>query len=115
MKYLSPCDKLFSGCEQRQSRAEVQRFGDCVHPDDRTHHPDDGDTRKDLLWIQVDHLPRRFHYFKSPLLSDISNPRDYNGKGKVVPVLLTENHAMKAYWESRGIAPRFLDLGTRWR
>jgi hypothetical protein len=22
---------------------------------------------------------------------------------------------MKAYWESRGIAPRFLDLGTRWR
>jgi hypothetical protein len=38
-------------------------------------------------------------------------------KGKVVPVLfrLTDHHAMKAYWESGGIAPRFLDVGTRWR
>jgi hypothetical protein len=28
------------------------------------------------------------------------------GKGKVVPVfLLTENHAMKAYWGSGGIIP----------
>jgi hypothetical protein len=26
---------------------------------------------------------------------------------------LTERHAMKAYWESGGIAPRILDLGTR--
>jgi hypothetical protein len=38
------------------------------------------------------------------------------GKGKVVPVLfLTEHHAMKTYWGSGGIAPRILDLGTRWR
>jgi hypothetical protein len=22
---------------------------------------------------------------------------------------------MKAYWENGGIAPRFIDLGTRWR
>jgi hypothetical protein len=30
-------------------------------------------------------------------------------KGKVVPVLLlTEHHAMKAYWGSRGIAPLIL-------
>jgi hypothetical protein len=37
-------------------------------------------------------------------------------EGKVVPVLsLTEHHAMKAYWESGGIAPRVLYLGTRWR
>jgi hypothetical protein len=27
------------------------------------------------------------------------------GKGKVVLVLLTQHHAMKAYWGSRGIAP----------
>jgi hypothetical protein len=31
------------------------------------------------------------------------------GEGKV------ENHSMKAYWGSGGIAPRILDLGTRWR
>jgi hypothetical protein len=30
------------------------------------------------------------------------------GKGKVVPVILTEHHAMKAYWGSEGIAPRIL-------
>jgi hypothetical protein len=29
-------------------------------------------------------------------------------KGKVVPVLLTEHDAMKAYWESGGIAPFIL-------
>jgi hypothetical protein len=35
---------------------------------------------------------------------------------KVVPVLFfTEHHAMKAYWGSRGIPPRILDIGTRWR
>jgi hypothetical protein len=28
---------------------------------------------------------------------------------------LTEHHAMKAYWENGGIAPRILDPGTRWR
>jgi hypothetical protein len=28
---------------------------------------------------------------------------------------LTKHHAMKAYWGSVGIAPRILDLGTRWR
>jgi len=26
-----------------------------------------------------------------------------------------ELYAMKAYWESGGIAPSILDLGTRWR
>jgi hypothetical protein len=34
-------------------------------------------------------------------------------KGKFVPVLLTEHHAMKTYWASGGIAPRILELGTR--
>jgi hypothetical protein len=28
---------------------------------------------------------------------------------------LTEHHAMKAYWGSGGIAPRILELDTRWR
>jgi hypothetical protein len=28
---------------------------------------------------------------------------------------LTDHHAMKAYWESGGIARRILDIGTRWR
>jgi hypothetical protein len=38
------------------------------------------------------------------------------GKGKVVLVLsLTDQHAMKAYWENGGIIPCILDLGTRWR
>jgi hypothetical protein len=36
-------------------------------------------------------------------------------KGKAVPVLLTDSHAMKAYWGSRDIVPRILNLGTRWR
>jgi hypothetical protein len=36
-------------------------------------------------------------------------------KGKVVPVLLAEHHVMKAYCGNGGIAPRILDLGTRWR
>jgi len=31
------------------------------------------------------------------------------------PCALTEHHAMKVYWGSRGIAPRILDLGTRWK
>jgi hypothetical protein len=30
------------------------------------------------------------------------------GKCKVAPVLLTEHDDMKAYWGSRGIAPRIL-------
>jgi hypothetical protein len=29
-------------------------------------------------------------------------------KGKVVPVLLTEHHAINAYWGSGGIAPLIL-------
>jgi len=29
-------------------------------------------------------------------------------KSKVIPVLSTEHHAMKAYWGSGGIAPRIL-------
>jgi len=28
---------------------------------------------------------------------------------------LTKHHTMKTYWRSWGIAPRILDIGTRWR
>jgi hypothetical protein len=28
---------------------------------------------------------------------------------------LTKHHAMKTHWGSGGVAPRILDLGTRWR
>jgi hypothetical protein len=37
------------------------------------------------------------------------------GKVKVVPVLLTEQRALKAYWVTGSIAPRILDLDARWR
>jgi hypothetical protein len=30
-------------------------------------------------------------------------------------LFLTDHHAMKAYWEIGGIAPRTPDLDTRWR
>jgi len=36
-------------------------------------------------------------------------------KGKVVPELLTEHHAMNMYWGSGDTAPRILDLGTKER
>jgi len=36
-------------------------------------------------------------------------------KVKVKLSLLTEHHAMKAYWWSGRITPRILDLGTSWR
>jgi hypothetical protein len=37
-------------------------------------------------------------------------------KGKVVPVIfLSDHHAMKAYWGNGSIAPRILNIGTRWR
>jgi hypothetical protein len=35
------------------------------------------------------------------------------GKGKGVPVLLTEHHAMEAYWESGDTALRIFYLDTR--
>jgi hypothetical protein len=36
-------------------------------------------------------------------------------KGKLVPVLLSEHGAIRAYWGSGGIAPLIFDLGTKWR
>jgi hypothetical protein len=41
----------------------------------------------------------------------------YKGKGKdkIVPLLLTKHHAMKAYWGMEVQRHSFFDLGTRWR
>jgi hypothetical protein len=43
-------------------------------------------------------------------LDDDDDDDDDDGKGKVkvVPVLLTEHHAMKAYWGSGGASPLIL-------
>jgi hypothetical protein len=38
------------------------------------------------------------------------------GKKKVkLSLCLTKHHAIKAYWGTGVIAPRILNLGTRWR
>jgi hypothetical protein len=50
------------------------------------------------------HLPPSPCVLHVPTMSSFTLPYD-----------LTEHHAMKAYWESGGIAPRILNLGTRWR
>jgi hypothetical protein len=42
---------------------------------------------------------------------------DASGSVKVkvkLSLCLTKHHAMKTYWRSGGIAPRILDLDTRW-
>jgi hypothetical protein len=47
-------------------------------------------------------------------LTSIALVKD-TGKVKVkLSLCLTKHHAMKTYWGSGGIAPRILDLGTRW-
>jgi hypothetical protein len=38
-----------------------------------------------------------------------------NVKKVKLSLCLTKHHGMKTYWRSGGIAPRILDLGTRWR
>jgi hypothetical protein len=37
------------------------------------------------------------------------------GKGKKLSLFLNKHHAVKTYRGSGDIAPRILDLGTRWR
>jgi hypothetical protein len=44
------------------------------------------------------------------------NAPSWRGKGKgKVALCFTKHHAMKIYWGNGGIAPRIIDLGTRWR
>jgi hypothetical protein len=63
-----------------------------------------------LLYLAAKFVSR-FLYFRSLMQSF-----NIKARGKVVPVhFLTEHHAMKAYWWSGGIAPRILELGSRWR
>jgi hypothetical protein len=47
------------------------------------------------------------------LTSRVKNMDKVKEKVKL-SLYLTKHHAMKAYWGG-GIAPRILDLGTRWR
>jgi hypothetical protein len=47
--------------------------------------------------------------------ADSRNYKYGQGRSKVVPVLLTKHHAMKAYYGNGSTAPHILDLGTRWR
>jgi hypothetical protein len=81
---------------------------------------------RDTYFQFVFHLTfLKFSLITSPLFDDSRSwwrqwPKRPNfvlkGKSKVVPVLfLTEHRFMKAYWGSGNIAPRILDLGTRWR
>jgi len=52
-----------------------------------------------------------YMYIQSHIIAE----SDVVGRGNIVLVLLlTEHHAMKAYWGNGGIAPRILDLATRW-
>jgi hypothetical protein len=54
----------------------------------------------------------------SPLMSNVLNssiPDEVKGKEVKLSLCLTKHHTMKMYWGSGGIAPRILDLGTRWR
>jgi hypothetical protein len=46
----------------------------------------------------------------------ITSPKYVHEKVKVkLSLCLTKHYAMNTYWMSGGIAPRILDLGTRWR
>jgi hypothetical protein len=48
-------------------------------------------------------------------IRNLTNNRTNSIKVKVkLSLCLTKHHDMKTYWGSGGIAPRILDLGTRW-
>jgi hypothetical protein len=61
------------------------------------------------------HLP--FGSGNVPLqLLYVNRLAQYKVKVKIkLSLYSTKHHAMKTYWGSGGIAPRILDLGTRWR
>jgi hypothetical protein len=62
---------------------------------------------------------RRHKNFKPQPAADIKCKRTRQSYGIKVKVKLSlcliKYHAMKTNWGSGGIAPRILDLGTRWR
>jgi hypothetical protein len=50
-----------------------------------------------------------------PFHRRLGGPQSRSGKVKgKLSLCLTKHHATKAYWESEGLAPLILDLGTRW-
>jgi hypothetical protein len=65
--------------------------------------------------------PRRESRTRTPIVQPIAQRYTDRAITAVVKVkvklslYLTEHHAMKTYWGCGGIAPRILDLGTRWR
>jgi hypothetical protein len=49
-------------------------------------------------------------------MAAVRNKVKVNVKVKVkLSLCVTKHHAVEAYWRSGSSAPRFLDLGTRWR
>jgi hypothetical protein len=57
-----------------------------------------------------------FKYFGTTLTNQNDNHDEIKVKVKKVKSLcLTQHQAVKSYWGSGVIAPRILDLGTRWR
>jgi hypothetical protein len=72
--------------------------------------------REGILWLG-ERLSASHEGLCSMELVDICGLyRTIGVKVKVkLSLCLTKHHAMKAYWESGGIAPRILHLGTRWR
>jgi hypothetical protein len=50
-----------------------------------------------------------------PVYNSRNKRKIYEGKGQSCPCALTEHYVMKVYWGNGCIAPRILDLGTRWR
>jgi hypothetical protein len=54
------------------------------------------------------------NFNKIYILCRVDLPMPNKVKVKLSPCL-TKHHAMKTYWGSGDIAPRILDLGTRWR
>jgi hypothetical protein len=111
------CDNQFQGDEWRTWEIRTQFCSENLRDRKRLRNLDN-DSK--ILIIQHDYVDwielaaDRFRWW--PVINTV--PKLVNVKGKVKIVLvpfLTERHAMKAYCGSGGIAPRILDLDTRWR
>jgi hypothetical protein len=68
------------------------------------------------MTARLPHLEEMWRTTKVSVKIQNVRPRLRPGKKKKVKSLCsTEHHAMETYWGSGGIAPRILDLGTKWR
>jgi imidazoleglycerol phosphate dehydratase HisB len=68
------------------------------------------ETKEDLREAQMSGIT-----IETAIYIDISKKVKVKVKVKFSLGFLTEHHALKAYLGSGGIAPRILDLLTRWR